>query len=78
MISIYMTRLEIEEEQIAFVKSLSIYEEGEIDKPSEQTEDILSISDTEEDKEVSTLYWIWKWSENEGCKVLRPLYNGHS
>jgi hypothetical protein len=49
------TRFEMEEEQIAFIKSLSIHEEGETDQPSEQIEDIEPISDSEEDEEVSRL-----------------------
>ena len=46
-----MTRFEIEEEQLAFIRSLSIYKKGEKDEPSNLTEDIELISDTEEDKE---------------------------
>jgi hypothetical protein len=47
------TRFEIEEKQLAFIRSLSIYEEGETDELSTQTEDIEPISDTEEDEDVS-------------------------
>ena len=42
------TRFEMEEKQLAFIRSLSIYEEGETDELSTQTEDIEPISDTEE------------------------------
>ena len=46
------TRFEMEEEQIAFIQSLSIHEEGETDDLFTETEDIEPISDTEEGEEV--------------------------
>jgi hypothetical protein len=49
------TRFEIEEEQLAFTRSLSIHEEGETGDLSAQTEDVEPISDTEEDEEVSRI-----------------------
>lgn len=52
------TRFEIEDEQLAFIRSLCIYEDSETDKPSNQIEGFEPISDTEEDEvdeEVSRL-----------------------
>ena len=43
------TRFEIEDEQLAFIRSLSIHEEGEIDEPSDETEGFEPISDTEDE-----------------------------
>jgi hypothetical protein len=48
---LYITRFEIEDEQLAFIRSLSIYEEGELDETLEETEGFKLISDTEEDKD---------------------------
>jgi hypothetical protein len=47
----HTTRFEIEDEQLAFIRSLSIYEEGELDKTPEETEGFEPISDTKEDKD---------------------------
>jgi hypothetical protein len=55
---IHITRFEMEDEQLAFIRSLSIHEEGESDETSEETEGFELISDTEEDEvdeEVSGL-----------------------
>ena len=51
------TRFEMEDEQLAFVRSLSIHEEGETDEPSNKIEGFEPISDTEDevDEEVSRL-----------------------
>jgi hypothetical protein len=56
----HITRFEMEDEQLAFIRSLSIYEEGELDETPEETEGFEPISDTEEeedevDEEVSRL-----------------------
>lgn len=45
------TRFKIEDEQLAFIQSLSIHDEGESDEISEETEDFEPISDTEEGEE---------------------------
>jgi hypothetical protein len=45
----------MEEEQLAFIRSLSIHEEGETDDIYAQTEDIEPISDTEEDEQISRI-----------------------
>ena len=50
MMFTYTTRFKIEDEQLAFIQSLSIHEEGESDEPSKQIEGFELISDTEEDK----------------------------
>lgn len=58
MIYKYTTRFEMEDEQLAFIRTLPIYEEGELDEPSKEIEGFELISDTEEDEvdeEVSGL-----------------------
>lgn len=55
------TKFEMEDEQLAFIRTLPICEEGELDEPSKEIEGFELISDTEEDevdevdKEVSGL-----------------------
>jgi hypothetical protein len=54
----HITRFEMEDEQLVFIRSLSIHKEGESGETSEETEGFELISDTEEnevDKEVSGL-----------------------
>jgi hypothetical protein len=41
----------MEDEQLAFIRSLSIHEEGKLDKTLEETEGFELISDTKEDKD---------------------------
>ena len=58
MMFTHITRFEIEDKQLAFIRSLSIHEEGESDETLEETEGFELISDTKEDevdKEVSRL-----------------------
>lgn len=57
MMFICTTRFEIEDEQLAFVRSLSIHKEGETDKPSNKIEGFEPIIDTEDevDEEISRL-----------------------
>jgi len=49
------TRFEMEDEQLAFIRTLPICEEGELDEPSKEIEGFELISDTEVDEEVSGL-----------------------
>jgi hypothetical protein len=54
----HITRFEMEDEQLAFIRSLSIHEEGESDETPQETDSFEPISDTEEDEvdeEVSRL-----------------------
>jgi hypothetical protein len=44
------TRFEMEDEQLAFIRALPIYEEGESDQPSKEIEGSEVISDVEEDE----------------------------
>jgi hypothetical protein len=46
----HTTRFEMEYEQLAFIRSLTIHEEGESDEISEEIEGFKPISDTKEDK----------------------------
>jgi len=45
----------MEDEQLAFIRTLPICEEGELDEPSKEIEGFELISDTEVDEEVSGL-----------------------